>query len=28
LVWMIALALIFFTKGQLGYEREAIGKSE
>src|SRR6266545_6151428 len=28
LVWMIALALIFFTKGQLGYEGEAIGKSE
>ncbi len=28
LVWMIALALIFFTKGQLGYKGEAIGKSE
>jgi membrane protease YdiL (CAAX protease family) len=28
LVWMIAIALIFFTKGQLGYEGEAMGKSE
>jgi membrane protease YdiL (CAAX protease family) len=24
LVWMIALALIFFTKGQLGYESESV----
>jgi len=28
LVWMIALALIFFTKGQLGYEGVAVDKSE
>ncbi len=25
-VWMIALALIFFTKGQLGYEAESLDK--
>ena len=28
LVWMIALALIFFTKGQLGYEGESVDQSE
>ena len=28
LVWMIALALIFFTKGQLGYNTESVDKSE
>jgi len=28
LVWMIALALIFFTKGQLGYEDESARKNE
>ncbi len=26
LVWMIALALIFFTKGQMGYEGESVDK--
>ncbi|HEX9386927.1 MAG TPA: CPBP family glutamic-type intramembrane protease [Anaerolineales bacterium] len=28
LVWMIAFALIFFTKGQLGYEGESVDKVE
>jgi membrane protease YdiL (CAAX protease family) len=28
LVWMIALALVFFTKGQLGYEGDSVDKSE
>jgi CAAX protease family protein len=28
LVWMITLALILFTKGQLGYEGVAVDKSE
>jgi CAAX protease family protein len=28
LVWMIALALIFFTKGQLGYEGDSVDQSK